>query len=128
VGPELALQVAVRAAVPDRDPLFALRSRLFALVPRQGVDPGTVRANIARVAALEHLEVATVLDRRRAQRGYEARLRVDETPFEGLGDLALFVRVLSSACEAQASIGHFYRCVATATKSDARIVWPPEAP
>ena len=128
VGPELALQVAVHAAVPDRDPLFALRSRLFALVPRQGVDAGIVRANIARVAALEHLEVAPVLDRRRAQRGYEARLRIDETAFEGLGDLALFVRVLSSACEAQASIGHFYRCVATATKSDARIVWPPEAP
>ncbi|HEY1698018.1 MAG TPA: type VI secretion system baseplate subunit TssF [Polyangiaceae bacterium] len=127
-GPELALQVAVRAAVPDGDALFALQSRLLALVPRQGVDPAAVRANVVRVAAIQHLEVAAVIDRAAASRGYEVRLAIDETPFEGLGDVALFVRVLCAAFDAQASIGRFYRCVATATKSGTRIVWPPEAP
>jgi type VI secretion system protein ImpG len=127
VGPELALQVAVRAAVPDGDALFALQSRLLALVPRQGVDPAAVRANVGRIAAIQHLEVATVIDKTAASRGYEVRLAIDETPFDGLGDVALFVRVLCAAFDAQASIGRFYRCVATATKSGTRIVWPPEA-
>ena len=127
VGPELAHQVAVRAAVPDGDALFALQSRLLALVPRQGVDPAAVRANVGRIAAIQHLEVATVIDKTAASRGYEVRLAIDETPFDGLGDVALFVRVLCAAFDAQASIGRFYRCVATATKSGTRIVWPPEA-
>jgi type VI protein secretion system component VasA len=128
VGPELALQVAVRAAVPDGDALFALQSRLLALVPRQGVDPAAVRANVGRIAAIQHLEVATVIDKAATSRGYEVRLAIDETPFDGLGDVALFVRVLCAAFDAQASIGRFYRCVATATKSGTKVVWPPEAP
>jgi type VI secretion system protein ImpG len=127
VGPELALQVAVRAAVPDGDALFALQSRLLALVPRSGVEPATVRASVARIAAIQQLEVARVMDRDATSRGYEVRLAIDETPFEGLGDVALFVRLLCAAFDAQASIGRFYRCVATATKSGKRLVWPPEA-
>lgn len=128
VGPELALQVAVRAALPDGDPLFALQSRLFAMVPRQGVDPSTVRALVARVAAVQHLEVAAVTEAGGARHGYEARLEVDETPFSGLGDVALFVRVLQAAFESQVSAGSFYRCIANCTKSGTRIAWPPEAP
>jgi type VI secretion system protein ImpG len=126
-GPELALHVAVRAAVPDGDPLYALRSRLLGLVPRHGADRAAVRAHVARIAALQELEVGMAVDRAGARRGYEARLAIDETPFSGLGDVALFVRVLSAALEAQTSIGHFVRCSATCTKSGARIVWPPEA-
>jgi hypothetical protein len=125
---ELALHVAVRAAVPDGDPLYALRSRLFGLVPRRGADRALVRAHVARVRALEELEVSVALDPAQARRGYEARVGLDETPFSGLGDVALFVRVLSAALEAQTSVGHFVRCTATCTKSGARIVWPPEVP
>jgi type VI secretion system protein ImpG len=128
VGPELALQVAVRAAVPDGDPLFALQSRLLALVPRHVVDPATVRAHAARVAAIERLDVETAVDRVRARRGYEIRMAIDETPFQGLGDVALFVRLLHAAFEAQASVSRFYRCKATCLKSGARVVWPPEKP
>lgn len=123
---ELALQVAVRAAVPGGDPLYALGSRLLALVPRRGADAAAVRAHVARVQALGDLTVGVALDPAAARRGYEARLSLDETPFSGLGDVALFVRVLSAALEAQTSIGHFVRCAATCTKSGARLVWPPE--
>jgi type VI secretion system protein ImpG len=123
---ELARQVAVRAAVPDGDALYALRSRLFAFVPRRGLDRAMVRAHVARVEALQHLEAGIALDRAGSRRGYEVRLTVDETPFSGLGDVALFVRLLSAALEAQTSIGHFVRCVATCTKSGARIAWPSE--
>jgi type VI secretion system protein ImpG len=127
-GPELALQVAVRAAVPDGDALFALQSRLFAMVPRHGVDPAAVRSYEARIAAIESVEVATVLGSGGARRGYEARLRIDETPFAGLGDVALFVRVLHAAFECQVSAGHFYQCVATCTKSGTQIRWSTGAP
>ncbi|HEY6462985.1 MAG TPA: type VI secretion system baseplate subunit TssF, partial [Polyangiaceae bacterium] len=124
---ELALQVAVHAAVPDGDPLFALRSRLLALVPRRALDAASVRAHVTRIRSLEGLQVVTALDRAQARRGYEARLTIDETPFAGLGDVALFVRLLSIALEAQVSIGHFVRCTARCTKSSARIIWPPES-
>ncbi|MGH7298340.1 MAG: type VI secretion system baseplate subunit TssF, partial [Polyangiaceae bacterium] len=127
VGTELALHVAVRAAVPDGDPLYALRSRLFGLVPRGDADRAVVRAHLARVRALEELQVGLALDHAAGRRGYEARLAIDETPFSGLGDVALFVRVLACALEAQTSIGHLFRCAATCTKSGTRIVWPPEA-
>jgi type VI secretion system protein ImpG len=127
-GPELALQVAVRAAVADDDALFALQSRLLALVPRHGVDPAMVRAHEARVAAIDSLDVETIADSARGQRGYEVRLAIDESRFQGLGDVALFVRLLHAAFEAQASAGRFYRCKATCTKSGALVVWPPETP
>ena len=110
VGPELALQVAVRAAVPDGDALFALQSRLLALVPRSGGLPRRCARNVARIAAIQPLE-RRARDRPGATcRGYEVRLAIDETSFQGLGDVALFVRLLHAAFEAQASIGRFYRC------------------
>jgi type VI secretion system protein ImpG len=124
-GPELALQVAVRAAVPDADPLFALQSRLFALLPRHDVEAATVRAHVARVTALNSLDVERIADPERASRGYEVRMAIDETPFQGLGDVALFVRLLHAAFEAQGSAGRFYRCHAICVKSGARLVWPP---
>ena len=126
VGPELALQVAVRAAVPDDNPLFALQSRLLALVPHHGVDPASIRAHLARVAAIRSLNVRTLADPARGRRGYEVRMAIDETPFQGLGDVALFVRLLHAAFEAQASSSRFYRCDATCVKSGDRIIWPPE--
>lgn len=126
-GAEFALQVAVRAAVPDGDPLFALQSRLLAMVPRHGVAPATARANVARVMALQSVKVARAIDRQVGRRGYETRIVLDETPFQGLGDVALFLRLLHAAFEAQASVSRFYRCIATCTKSGARVVWPPEA-
>jgi len=128
VGAELALQVSVRAAVPDGDPLFALQSRLLALVPRHGVDPAIVRAHVTRVAAVSAIDVETAADPARACRGYEVRMAIDETPFQGLGDVALFVRLLHAAFEAQARVSRFYRCTASCVKSGARIVWPPEKP
>jgi type VI secretion system protein ImpG len=123
---ELARHVAVRAAVPDGDALYALRSRLFALVPRRGADQAAVRAHVARVLALQHLEAGVALDRAGSRRGYEIHITLDETPFSGLGDVALFVRLLSAALEAQTSIGHFVRVAATCTKSGARLAWPAE--
>jgi type VI secretion system protein ImpG len=124
VGAELALQVAVRAAVPDGDALHTLRSRLFALVPRQG-DPATARAHAARIAAIQRIDIETAADPVRACRGYDVRLAIDETPFQGLGDVALFVRLLHAALESQASAGRFYRCEATCVKSGTRVAWPP---
>jgi type VI secretion system protein ImpG len=123
---ELARHVAIRAAVPDGDALYALRSRLLALVPRRGADQAVVRAHVARVLALQHLEAGVALDRAGSRRGYEVRVTIDETPFSGLGDVALFVRLLSAALEAQTSIGHFVRVAATCTKSGARLAWPAE--
>jgi type VI secretion system protein ImpG len=124
---ELALQVAVRAAVPDGDPLFSLQSRLLALVPRHGVPAAAARANAARVMALQSVRLAAAVDRQAARRGYEAHFTIDEAPFQGLGDVALFLRLLHAALEAQASVGRFYRCSATCAKSGTRLVWPPEA-
>jgi type VI protein secretion system component VasA len=124
VGAELALHVAVRAAVPDGDALHTLQSRLFALVPRQG-DPAVARAHAARVAAIQRFDIETAADSARACRGYDVRLAIDETPFQGLGDVALFVRLLHAALESQASAGRFYRCDATCVKSGTRIAWPP---
>jgi type VI secretion system protein ImpG len=128
-GPaELAMHVAVRAAVADGDALYSLGAQLLALVPRHGAEPATVRAHVARVHAIEQLEVVPVVDRVRARRGYEVRLRIDETPFQGAGDVALVVRLLHGALEAQTSMGGFYRLRATCAKGGALIVWPPEEP
>jgi type VI protein secretion system component VasA len=118
----------VRAAVPDGDPLFALQSRLLALIPRHGVAPAAVRAHVARVAAIHSLDVETISDPVRGCRGYEVRLAIDETAFQGLGDVALFVRLLHGALEAQASVSRFYRCRATCVKSGTPVLWPPEKP
>jgi type VI secretion system protein ImpG len=125
---ELALQVAVRAAVADGDASFSLRSQLAALVPRRGVDSGIVRAHHARVAAIGRVEIGLAIDRARGRRGYDVQLGVDETPFQGAGDVALFVRLLHGALEAQASLGAYYVCRATCAKSGAQVVWPPEQP
>jgi type VI protein secretion system component VasA len=86
----------------------------------------SVQGHLARIAALHSLRVEKVSDPSRGQRGYEVRLAIDETPFQGLGDVALFVRLLHGAFEAQASVGRFYRCQATCVKSGASVVWPPE--
>ena len=128
VGPELALQVAARSAIPGGDPLLSLKTVLFSLVPRRGVDPAAVRAHEARVAGIRRLDVTTVADPTHGRRGYQAMLAIDETPFRGLGDVALLLRLLHATLEAQVSVSHFYRCKATCLKGAIPMIWPPEAP
>ncbi len=125
IGSELARQTFQHAAVPSDDALFNLKSLLGSMVPRRGVDAASVAANLAKVRGVEALEVAVALDRARAGRGYQATLAIDETPFQGTGDVALFVRLLHATLDARAGTNGFYRCLATCTKSGARILWPP---
>jgi type VI secretion system protein ImpG len=127
VGPEFAIQSVLRGAVPRRDPMFALKGLLFTMVPRHGVDPPIVRASIARIRAIEELQVTVATDPVRARRGYLASFFVDETPFQGIGDVALFLRILHTVLDAQTSTNRYYRCEATCTKSGARLVWPGQA-
>jgi type VI secretion system protein ImpG len=130
VGPEFAMQSLLRGAVPQGDPMFALKASLFALVPRHGVDPAMARACSSRIRAIEGLQVAVATDALRARRGYLASFAIDESPFQGTGDVALFLRILHTVLDAQTSINRSYRCEATCTKSGVRLFWPapPVAP
>jgi type VI secretion system protein ImpG len=123
VGPEMALQTVVRAAIPRGDPMFALQSTLYATLPRGATPAPIIEANRARVRAVEHLEI--VPSPRGLGRGYDVRLTIDESPFHGLGDVALFLRLLRAALDAQVSTNHEYRCEAVCRKSGERLVWPP---
>jgi type VI secretion system protein ImpG len=124
-GPELARQAFQRAAVPSDDALFNLKSLLGSMVPRHGVDAASIASNLAKIRAIEAMDVTVAIDRERAARGYQAALAIDETPFQGTGDVALFVRLLHATLDAQASANRFFRCEARCTKSGARIYWPP---
>jgi len=86
-----------------------------------------VRANQARVRALEGMEVLPAIDKGGARRGYRASFAIDETPFQGLGDVALFVRLLQKALDTQTTVNRFYQCEAKCRKGGARIRWPKEA-
>jgi type VI secretion system protein ImpG len=124
-GLELALQTLAQTAIPGADPLFSLKSLLFASVPRARVAAAVLRANLARIDALERLQIGVGVDQGRTRRGYVASFELDDSHFDGLGDVALFVRLLHHALEAQSSVNHFYRCNAVCTKSGARLRWPP---
>ena len=126
VGTELALHAFVRSAAPGGDPFFALKSLLFSLVPQNGLDPALVAAQRARIHGLESLAMETAIDKGKARRGYRASFSIDEAPFRGLGDVALFVRLLHRTLDAQTSVNRFYRCEARCKKSGVRFVWPKE--
>jgi type VI secretion system protein ImpG len=128
VGPEFAIQSVLRGAVPRGDPMFTLQALLFSMVPRHGVDPAVVRASSGRIRGIEQLRIEVVTDALHARRGYLASFSIDETPFQGIGDVALFLRLLHAALDEQTSVNRYYRCDATCTKSGARLEWPPEPP
>ena len=50
-----------------------------------------------------------------------------EVGAEGLGDVALFVRLLQKALDTQTTVNRFYQCEAKCRKGGARIRWPKEA-
>jgi type VI secretion system protein ImpG len=119
------LRAMVRGQVPRQDPLHVLQSLLHSLVPRHAFDDKAVRALTARIEAIESFELLTVVDRKRSLRGYGARFTLDESPFSGLGDVALFLRVLHEMLNARASVNRFFTCETLCKKSGERLVWPP---
>ncbi|MCL2723965.1 MAG: type VI secretion system baseplate subunit TssF [Polyangiaceae bacterium] len=123
-GVELMLQASKRAAIARQDTLFTLKNLLLSLLPRRGVEPAAVRANLARIAALASLEVGMAVDSAEARHGYRAEFTLDETPFRGLGDVALFLRLLGNAFEAHVSTNRFYLCEALCTKNNIRLTFP----
>jgi len=126
-GAELARHVFTRSEVPDSDPLFALKSLLFSLVPLRGsVDAATVASYRARIDGIESMRVVGAYNRSQARRGYAATFTLDETPFRGIGDVALFLRLLQRTLDAQTSVNSFYRCEAVCRKSGVRLRWPGE--
>ncbi|WP_394822254.1 type VI secretion system baseplate subunit TssF [Pendulispora albinea] len=121
-GPEFALHALHRGAVPQRDPRASLQRLLLGRLPRQGVDPALVRANLARIRAIEALDVS--IASRGAHRGYRATLTLDETSFRGQGDVALFARVLHAVLDAQTSLNRFYECDILCKRSGSTVRWP----
>ncbi len=122
--PGFVLRSIVRGQVAREDPLYTLKAILYSLVPHQAFEADAARALVARVDAIEGLEVQNDRNMERTRRGYLARLTLDETPFSGAGDVALFLRVLHHVLDARASVNRFYRCEVQCTKSGERWRWP----
>jgi type VI secretion system protein ImpG len=118
------LRALMRGQVPRQDPLHVLQSLLYGLVPRNALEDKAARALTARIDAIEGLSLRTVVDRARSLRGYGASFTLDESPFSGIGDVALFVRVLHQLLDARASLNRFFTCEALCTKSGERLAWP----
>ncbi|WP_394848627.1 type VI secretion system baseplate subunit TssG [Pendulispora brunnea] len=127
-GFDLALRAFARGAIPKGDPWFALRTFLASLLPPEGVDPQTVRANLQRIEAIEAFDVRPCPKPPTPGRGYLASLILDEMPFRGLGDVALFLRVLHRTLDAQVGLNGLYRCEALCRKSGTRLEWPTREP
>jgi type VI protein secretion system component VasA len=124
-GPGFALRATVRGQVAREDPLYTLKGLLYSLVPHQAFEADASRGLIARVDAVEGLEVESDWNVQRTRRGYLASFVIDETPFSGSGDVALFLRVLHHVLDAGASLNRFFRCEVLCTKSGERWSWPP---
>jgi type VI secretion system protein ImpG len=118
------LRALVRGQVPRKDPLHVLQSFLYSLVPKKPFEEKATRALTARIDAIEGFDLTTVVDRERSLRGYRATFRLDESPFAGLGDVALFLRVLHQVLDAHASMNRFFSCEALCTKGGERLSWP----
>jgi type VI secretion system protein ImpG len=127
-GPDFILRTFARAEVPRPDPRHVLQGLLYSLVPSHAVEAEVARALRARIRAVETLDVRVVNNRSRTRRGYEVVLTIDETPFNGTGDVALFCRVVHQLLNARASLNGFFTCEAICTKSGIRLTWPTELP
>jgi type VI protein secretion system component VasA len=123
--PGFVLRAVVRGQVACEDPLYTLKALLYSLVPLQAFEADAARALVARVDAIEGLEVKNDRNVERTRRGYLASFTIDETPFSGSGDVALFLRVLHHVLDERASVNHFFRCEVLCTKSGERWRWPP---
>ncbi len=122
----LALRAFTRGQVPRRDPLHVLRALLYSLVPREAVDETSASALAAKVDSIQAFELCPASNRERTQRGYAARLVIDESPFSGIGDVALFLRVVHELLNARVSVNGFFTTEVRCTKSGARLAWPVE--
>ncbi|WP_394838108.1 type VI secretion system baseplate subunit TssG [Pendulispora rubella] len=127
-GFDLALRAFAKGAIPKGDPWFALRTFLASLLPPETADPGAFRANLQRIEAIEGFEVRPRAGAGGSGRGYLASLTLDETPLRGLGDVALFLRVLHATLDAQVGLNGLYRCEALCRKSGTRLEWPTREP
>jgi type VI secretion system protein ImpG len=127
-GPDFVLRAFARAQVPPSDPLHVLSGLLYSLVPSHSLEIEAARALRARIRAVEGLDVGVIENVSRTRRGYLATLTIDETPFNGLGDVALFCRVVHRLLDARASLNRFFACAVVCTKSGARLTWPPGRP
>jgi type VI secretion system protein ImpG len=128
VGVDFALRATQRASVPSQNPLRAIHSRLFSLVPSSALDSDAARALRERIHAVEQIEVDVISNAAQTRQGYRATLTIDESPFAGLGDVALFCRILHRLLDDRASLNRFFACEAVCTKSGARLRWPTELP
>jgi hypothetical protein len=127
-GPDFVLRTFVRGQVPPLDPLHVLKGLLYSLIPSHALEVEAAEALRARIGAVGGLEVDVVSNLARTRRGYRARLTIDEGPFDGLGDVALFCRIVHQLLDGRASLNGFFTCEAVCTKSGVRLTWPPELP
>ncbi|MCL2779665.1 MAG: type VI secretion system baseplate subunit TssF [Polyangiaceae bacterium] len=123
-GAAFALHALTRAVVPRGDVYASLLSLIHARLPRRGIEPSLLRANLARVEAVKTAHVSVVSANNR--HGYRASLAIDESAFRGIGDVGLFVRVVHAVLDAQASVNRFYECEVQCRKSGIAVRWPPE--
>jgi type VI secretion system protein ImpG len=121
-----ALRVVARGQVPRQDPRHVLQTTLYALLPSWALRDGAAAALTAKVDAIEAFDLRPTANRRRTQRGYAAILTIDDSAFNGLGDVALFQRVLHQVLDSRASLNRFFTTEVRCTKSGARLVWPVE--
>jgi hypothetical protein len=124
---------AVRfAAVPTgRDGLLAsLKDALFLAVPSWAGAPEGNRGLHLRLAGLLSLEVSiarrTVAERA-TQHGYAYRLTVNESAFQGIGDLSLFGAVLGEALSRSAPVSTFVELTLVGAKTGFRTVYSPRS-
>ena len=100
-GSALALRATRAAAVRGGRAALTegLREALFLSVPSWGGDDGWVCSMHARVSAVQKVEVDVA--RRRVGNattlGYRCSLRIDETPFQGTGELDLFASAIAES-------------------------------
>jgi hypothetical protein len=102
-GLERQLRIDSFAQVPGTFvSLDALRAILLALVPTRGVPETVARAHRRKIEAIESVDV-TVASADHGD-GYLVSLSVDESAFEGAGDVEIFATVVHRVISSTASL------------------------
>jgi len=108
VGMDRIVRVEAFAQLPGAfSPAEALRNLLLAILPSRGVPKNALRTARRRIAPIEQLDVEAYVrsDDGTSTRGYLVRTSIDESAFEGRGEVELFARLLQAVLRRTVPLG-----------------------
>lgn len=107
-GMERVVRVEAFAQLPGAfSPLEALRNLLLAMLPTRNVPRNVVRATRRRIASIEHVSVEPYVRSsvEPPTRGYLVRVGIDESAFDGRGEVELFALLLQAVLRKTVPLG-----------------------